>query len=149
MPTTSTQKKPATKTSKKLAAGRLKASPAGAARPGRARAEALPGGMITSKVTARSQTTLPRGVRQVLDLQPGQRLGYVFDETGVRLVNPSAVAHEDPAIREFLGFLVRHMESDPASSMVPFPAELLSRARAVTEGIEIAHDAPIAGAISL
>ena len=109
----------------------------------------LAGGMITSKVTERLQTTLPRGVRQVLDIHPGQRLGYVIDATGVRLINVTRAAHEDPTIQGFLRLLGSHMDGDPMAAIVPFPAELLARARAVTEGVAIDHDAPIEGAIAL
>ncbi len=164
MPSTLQQKKPATKAGKKpqaasgrtraggaqgRASGRSAASPPGRPQRTRERAQALGGGMITSKVTERSQTTLPRGVRQVLDLRPGERVGYVIDGTGVRLVNPSAKTHEDPAIQQFLQLLGRHLETEPAAAMLPFPADLLARARAATAGVDIDHDAPIEGAISL
>ena len=54
--------------------------------------------VVTSKVTERSQTTLPPAVRTVLGLQPGERIGYVIDGNEVRLVNASALEHVDPII---------------------------------------------------
>ena len=116
----------------------------------RAEATALPG-MITSKVTDRSQTTLPPGVRQVLGIKSGQRLGYVFDNEGVRLINASsATEHEDPVLQQFLALLGRHLAAGPVDGgAVAFPPELLERARAVTADVEIDHDAPIDGAITL
>ncbi len=106
-------------------------------------------GMITSKLTARSQTTLPRAVRQRLNLKPGQRLGYVIEDGSVRLVNPAESTHEDPAIQHFLELLGHHMQTHPEDAPLPFPEALLTRARAMTAGLVIDHDAPIDGAVSL
>lgn len=146
---TKTGAKAARKAARKAGSRAKAARTATASASRHAGASAAAGGMITSKVTARSQTTLPRGVRQVLDIKPGERLAYVIDETGVRLVNPAAASHEDPAIRQFLRFLQDHMETTPGAAVRAFPGELLARARAVTTGVEIDHDAPIEGAIAL
>jgi antitoxin PrlF len=106
-----------------------------------------PAGMITSKLTVRDQTTLPAAVRQVLGLKGGQRLGYVFDSEGVRLVNPTTTAeHADPVLQQFLTLLGRHIAAGPASGAVGFPPDLLERARALTADVEIDHDASIEGA---
>lgn len=106
-------------------------------------------GMMTSKVTERAQTTLPRGVRDVLGLQPGQRVGYIVESGGVRLVNPSATENEDPIIQGFLALIATHLASDPTESLRRFPQALLDRARALTATVTIDHDAPIDGAIVL
>ncbi len=108
-------------------------------------AERPSSGIITSRITARNQTTLPSGVRDVLALKPGQRLGYVIDESGVRLVNTEA-QHEDPIVQQFLRLLA---QSIGAGELVPFSEELLARARALTVGVPIDHDAPLDGAIDL
>lgn len=108
-----------------------------------------PTGMITSKLTVRDQTTLPSAVRQVLGLKGGQRLGYVFDSEGVRLVNPTTTAeHADPVLHQFLTLLGSHIAAGPAAGgAVGFPPDLLERARALTADVEIDHDALIEGAI--
>jgi bifunctional DNA-binding transcriptional regulator/antitoxin component of YhaV-PrlF toxin-antitoxin module len=108
-----------------------------------------PTGMITSKLTVRDQTTLPPAVRQVLGLKAGQRLGYVFDSEGVRLVNPTTAAeHADPVLQQFLTLLGSHIAAGPAAGgAVAFPPDLLERARALTADVEIDHDAPIEGAM--
>jgi hypothetical protein len=139
-----------TASSEKGAAGGRKPAAGRKAGAKRTEATALPG-MITSKVTDRSQTTLPPGVRQVLGIKGGQRLGYVFDSEGVRLINASrATEHEDPGLQRFLVLLGRHVASGPvAGGAVAFPSELLDRARAVAADVEIDHDAPVAGAIAL
>lgn len=43
--------------------------------------------MITSKVTSRGQTTLPRKVRDALHLREGDRLSYELTDNGV-LIKP-------------------------------------------------------------
>lgn len=104
--------------------------------------------IVTSKVTERSQTTLPPAVRTVLGLQPGERIGYVIEGNEVRLVNASTLEHHDPVLDKFLAFLGRDLAKHPDRVEV-FPAALLDRARAVTSGIAIDHEAPIDGAVAL
>ena len=49
--------------------------------------------MTESTVTIKGQTTLPRAVRQVLDLGPGDRLRYVIlDDGQVRLMRAQPLA---------------------------------------------------------
>jgi len=107
--------------------------------------------MITSKLTVRDQTTLPPAVRQVLGLKGGQRVGYVFDTEGVRLVNPTPTAeHADPVLQQSLARLRSHIAAGPAAGgAVGFPPDLLERALALTANVEIDHDAPIGGAIPI
>jgi antitoxin PrlF len=103
--------------------------------------------MVTSKVTERSQTTLPRAVREVLGLSAGSRVGYEILGDRVQLVNAEGVAHEDPVLDPFLGFLLDGMT---ASGVVrPVPVALLQRAVDAAAGVPINHDAPIHGAIEL
>jgi antitoxin PrlF len=104
--------------------------------------------IVTSKVTERSQTTLPSAVRTVLGLQPGERLGYVIDGNEIRLVNASTLEHEDPVLEKFLTFLGRDLAKRP-DRVSAFPASLLERARAITSGVTIDHQAPLDGAIAL
>ena len=101
--------------------------------------------MVKSKVTERSQTTLPPSVRQVLDLHPGEHIGYVIEGNEVRLVNATALEHEDPAIDRFLAFLARDMDQ----ALTVFPADLLERARRMTHGVAIDHEATIEGDVGL
>jgi antitoxin PrlF len=104
--------------------------------------------IVTSKVTERSQTTLPSAVRTVLALQPGERIGYVIEGNEVRLVNASTLEHDDPVLDEFLAFLGRDIARHPDRVGV-FPASLLERAQAMTSGIIIDHESTINGAIAL
>ena len=104
--------------------------------------------IVTSKVTERSQTTLPPAVRTVLGLKPGERVGYVIEGNEIRLVNASTLEHDDPVLDRFLNFLGRDLAEHPDRVSL-FPAPLLERARAITAGVTIDHDAPLDGAIAL
>lgn len=101
--------------------------------------------MVMSKITDRSQTTLPPSVRRVLDLHPGERLGYVIEGNEVRLVNASAMEHVDRSIEDFLSFLGR----DLGTHVSAFPESLVARARALVRDVHIDHDAPIEGDVGL
>lgn len=105
--------------------------------------------MITSKLTSRSQTTLPPGVRQTLDVEPGEQLGYIIEGDGtVRLVNASHIEANDPVLDGFLAFLSQDLVEHP-EKVKSFPEALLARARALTRNLGIDHDSPIEGAISI
>jgi antitoxin PrlF len=51
--------------------------------------------MITSKLTRKAQTTLPRAVREALRLRPGDEVGYVIEGPG-RVVMVRATPDDDP-----------------------------------------------------
>lgn len=104
--------------------------------------------VVTSKVTQRSQTTLPPAVRTVLGLQPGERIGYVIEGADVRLVNASALEREDPVLDSFLAFVGRDLATHP-DRVTTIPRSLIERARAIASAVAIDHDAPIDGAIDL
>lgn len=104
--------------------------------------------MLTSTLTAASQTTPPARVRELLNLRPGDKIGYVIDGEDVRLVNASADQTDDPVIDGFLAFLGREMEAHP-ERISAVPASLLSRAQELWAKVSIDHDAPIEGAIEL
>lgn len=52
--------------------------------------------MITSKMTAKAQTTIPRPVRAALRLKAGDELAYVIEEGRVVLTKARADSGDDP-----------------------------------------------------
>ncbi|HZK77633.1 MAG TPA: type II toxin-antitoxin system PrlF family antitoxin [Gemmatimonadaceae bacterium] len=104
--------------------------------------------LLTSKVTQRSQTTLPPGVRKVLDLEPGERVGYVIRGNKVELVNASVAEDDDPILDGFLEFIERDISEHPKHLQF-FPRHLLERIQKATRGVKIDHDADIDGATAL
>lgn len=49
-----------------------------------------------SKLSVKSQTVLPREVRERLNVSPGDRLRYVVDDKGVRLEKETLAQEDDP-----------------------------------------------------
>lgn len=105
-------------------------------------------GIVTSKLTARSQTTVPKGVRTVLGVRPGDQIGYLMEGTEVRLVNVAGGEHADPALEPFLEFLRADLSQHP-ERVAGFPGEFVARLEALTKHVVIDHDAPIDGAVAL
>jgi antitoxin PrlF len=48
-----------------------------------------------SKITSKSQTVIPRSVRDKLDLKPGDRLRYAITDAGI-IIQKSAPTEDDP-----------------------------------------------------
>ena len=103
---------------------------------------------VTSKITARSQTTLPPSVRAVLGLAPGERLGYVILGDEVRLVNPANDDHADAALAPFLALVQQHITHHP-DRLAALPADLVARARTLTRRVTVDHEAPLDGPVTL
>ena len=51
---------------------------------------------LFSKVSVKSQTVLPREVRERLRIGPGDRLRYILEADGVRIENASPREDDDP-----------------------------------------------------
>ena len=56
------------------------------------------GKSVVSKVSVKSQTVLPREVRERLGVGPGDRLRYVFDTDGIRIEKETQREDDDPFI---------------------------------------------------
>ena len=52
--------------------------------------------MITSRLTSKAQTTIPRPVRDALRLGPGDELAYTIDGERVVLTKSARTPAEDP-----------------------------------------------------
>jgi len=103
--------------------------------------------MIKSVITAKSQTTLPSGVRKALGVRPGDRLAYVLDGDRAMIMK-APTDEEDPVIGAFLDFLALDMIDHP-DRLTGLTAELIERARALTQGIDVDLDAPIDGDVAI
>ena len=58
-------------------------------------------GMIRSRLTSKSQTTIPQSVRKALGLQPGDEIGYVVENGQVVLTRVSATPEQDDPFATF------------------------------------------------
>ena len=52
--------------------------------------------MITSKLTSKAQTTVPRAVRGALRLSPGDEIAYAIEDGRVILTKANVGGAEDP-----------------------------------------------------
>jgi len=59
--------------------------------------------MITSKITSKAQTTIPRAVRHHLGLKEGDTIGFAIEGQRVVLCKPEAAQHgsASPVFREW------------------------------------------------
>ena len=106
---------------------------------------------IRSTLTAKSQTTLPRGVRDALHVGPGDELEYEIrgNEAIVRRAQPTDPQADDPVLLGFLDFLERDLVEHPQHAR-PLPAALLKRMRAVAAAAgRVGRDDVIHGAVAL
>jgi antitoxin PrlF len=105
--------------------------------------------MITSKVTSKSQTTIPAGVRDALEIKPGDELTYELRD-GYVIMRPAgrAGAGSDPALRPFLRFLADDMARRP-DSLVAVSSDLAERIRALVGDADFDPDTPIDGDVGL
>lgn len=104
--------------------------------------------LLTSKVTARSQTTLPNGVRRALGIESGDQILYVIKGNRAVISRAPALEREDPALTAFLDLLARDLTEHP-ESVKALPPSLIDRLRAATAGIRVDLDEPIEGDVAL
>jgi antitoxin PrlF len=110
----------------------------------------LPGGrerqILASKVTSRSQTTLPSGVRKALGLRGGDSITYVIEKDRVTI--RKRMDEEDPALAGFLDLLETDVARNKAG--VVFATDSFAAYLAdLTAGIPVDYDAPIEGDFQL
>jgi len=55
-----------------------------------------PSKAVYSKVSVKSQTVLPREVREKLRVNPGDRLRYIIDDKGIRIEKDENPGEDDP-----------------------------------------------------
>jgi antitoxin PrlF len=108
------------------------------------------GPRLRSKLTVKSQTTLPSGVRKALGLRPGvDEIEYVIrgDEAVVRrAVAPET--EEDPALLGLLDLLERDI-ARRAERLQAIPRSLYDRMKALAAGSTLDLDEPIDGPVAL
>src|SRR3954454_8809804 len=106
--------------------------------------------MLLSKVTSRSQTTLPNGVRKALRLRPGEDT-LEWEIRGQEAIARRATGsseEEDPALEPFLQLLERDIAEHP-ERLREMPESMYNRLLAVTEGMDVDPDEPIEGPVAL
>jgi len=104
--------------------------------------------MITSTITKKAQTTIPRGVRDALEVAAGDRLAYEV-HPGYAIIRPVREAsEEDPALGPFLAFLAEDIRSRPEELRAVTPA-LAARIRTLVGDQDFDPNEPICGKVAL
>lgn len=97
----------------------------------------------SSRLTARSQTTIPASVRDAMNLQPGEEIEYSVLHNGEVLISRKNSAEEDdPVVNAFLNFLERDMQDNP-QRIKPLSPSLMARVASLTQGMDVDLDAPL------
>ena len=102
---------------------------------------------VVCTITAKGQTTVPKAIRQALGVSYGGRIAFRVEDGAVS-VHAAAELGDDPALAPFLALLEHDIASRP-EALVPLMPELAARMMAVTEGVEVDPDTPIAGDVAL
>lgn len=102
---------------------------------------------VTSKITDKGQTTVPKAVRNALGVREGDQIAFKVAASGVSVRRADEV-REDPAIGAFLSFLERDIENSPENLKTLTPDWATHIAKLV-EGIEVDLDSPIEGDVDL
>lgn len=98
---------------------------------------------IPATITERGQTTVPAAIRKMLNL--GKRGRVVFKglaDGTVVIARGEEAEGEDPVIGGFLAFLAKDMAEKP-QRIRPVRRDLVGRAKALVEGVEVDLDAPL------
>ena len=102
---------------------------------------------VTSKITDKGQTTVPKAVRQALGVSEGDRIAFKVAPSGVSIRRADGV-QEDPAIGAFLSFIERDIENSP-QSLKPLSTDWHKHIASLVAGIPVDLDAPIEGDVDL
>ena len=104
--------------------------------------------MITSKITKKAQTTIPRGVREALEIKAGDTLAYEV-HPGYAIIRPVSEPYgEDSALGPFLAILAADIRGRPENLRAVTPA-LVERIRELVGDTDFDPDEPIEGEVAL
>ena len=95
-----------------------------------------------SRLTERSQTTIPAAIRDALHHKPGEYIEYTLLAGGKVIMSRQEEEQDDPVISQFLTFLENDMKNNP-QNIQPVPVTFWERAKALTAGVEVDLDAPL------
>lgn len=97
-----------------------------------------------SRLTARSQTTIPAAIRHALHLKSGENIEYrVLPDGAVMIARQQDTVDDDPVVTSFLSFLAKDMQAHP-ERLRSFDSSRLTRALELTAGMDIDVNDPLA-----
>ncbi|TMJ20558.1 MAG: AbrB/MazE/SpoVT family DNA-binding domain-containing protein [Alphaproteobacteria bacterium] len=92
-----------------------------------------------STLTAKGQTTVPKAVRQALNIRPGDKIAFSVDQAGKVSLTRDEAPGEDSAVDAFLAFLSDDIKQRPEAVSV-LSDETAARMRALSAGIDVDLD---------
>lgn len=95
-----------------------------------------------STLTDRYQTTIPKVVRNVLNLNKRDKLVYSVGSDGKVSISKLTSCEDDPVLNNFLGFLAKNIENSP-QNLVPMAVEKFVKISSLVEDIKIDLVAPL------
>ena len=95
-----------------------------------------------SRLTERSQTTIPAAIRDALHLKPGEFIEYSLLPGGKVIMSRREEEQEDPVVSQFLAFLENDMKKNP-HHIHPVPVAFWAGIQELTAGVEVDLDAPL------
>lgn len=95
-----------------------------------------------SRLTDRSQTTIPASIRDALHLKPGEQIEYSLLPGGQVILSRKDETEGDPVVSQFLNFLENDMGRNP-QHIHAVPMDLWSSIKELTAGIEVDLDTPL------
>lgn len=95
-----------------------------------------------SRLTERSQTTIPAAIRDALHLKPGEFIVYSLLPGGKVIMSRQEEEQDDPVVTQFLSFLENDMKKNP-QHIQPVPVALWAGIKELTAGVEVDLDAPL------
>jgi len=103
--------------------------------------------MLRSKITSKSQTTLPKPLRIALDVGPGDEVGYILENGRAIMVKANA-EEQDTALEAFLDLLKKDIATRP-ERLQGLSRGLVERVNALTGGEAVDLNETIYGEVSL
>lgn len=95
-----------------------------------------------SRLTERSQTTIPAVIRDALHLKPGEYINYILLAGGKVIMSRQEEEQDDPVVSKFLSFIEDDMKKNP-QNIAPVPVVFWEGIKALTAGVEVDLDAPL------
>lgn len=95
-----------------------------------------------SRLTERSQTTIPAAIRDALHLKPGEYIHYTLLSGGKVIMSRQEEESGDPVVSQYLSFLENDMKTNP-QNIHQVPAAFWTGIKALTAGVEVDLDAPL------
>ncbi|WP_279599813.1 type II toxin-antitoxin system PrlF family antitoxin [Methylobacterium sp. E-065] len=99
-------------------------------------------------VTDKGQMTVPKPVRDILRISPGDRIRFRIDGDRVSLHRVTDQDDADPVVTAFLTFLASDMTQRP-QAIAPLTPDLAGRIADLVGGIAFDPDEDIDGAVAL